>query len=519
MGASAIQSNVVTTYKANIDDQLRNVKTLEAANQRAADKLVAAKERESAAVAKAQIQQETAIKKTDSRFVDSTNKMKRGLGFVTSAVGSVTAALGVAGMAVAAAGVLFEAFGDKQANNLRMLQDEATKLGGDGAFAFEKWGQAAENLNRRLKATADLFALMDKAKAGLAGERRAAGLAKDYGGFSKGGLKFTIDEDARFLDNYVTPVDATAEDREKSLAEYQYHMDRRAYAQGKLADLEAEELRAAEKRRASWAKGASSRVQRGLTTSNDNWNPEAALRDPWSWSGNGPVGGSGVRPLDLNLNSGLAGDTRYGRVGGALSASGMSGLDTANNNTITPQTGLVEKVFGPVDKLQLYADAIGVLKGATESAFASWVDGSATASQAFKKMFGEILAGESKLMFGEALKHGAFAIGSLATGNLKGASLHGIAAAKFAAGAVVTGAIARQLGGSGASGSAGGGADGGSGSVYGGRRGPDTGGTINIYTGDDWASKSTRERATQAREIVDTARRGGSGESSIVRYD
>jgi hypothetical protein len=503
MGASTIQSNVVTTYKADISDQLRNVRTLETANQRAADKLVAAKERESSAVAKAQIQQEVSAKKTSSSFVTGTEKMKKGLSFVTSAVGSVTAALGVAGMAVAAAGVLFEAFSDKQANNLKMLQDEATKLGGDGAFAFEKWGQAAENLNRRLKATADLFALMDKAKAGLAGERRAAELAKDYGGFTKGGLKFTIDEDARFLDNYVTPVDASAEDREKALEEYQYHLDRRAFAQSKLADLEAEELRAAEKRKAAWNKGASSRVPRGVTASNDNW-------DPTQYAGGPSVPGS-VRPLDLNLNSGLAGDKRFGRVGDALSQSGMSGLDAANNNVVSGQQTLLGKVFGPVDDLQLYADAIGVLKGATESAFASWVDGSATASQAFKRMFGEILAGESKLMFGEALKHGAFAIGSLATGNLKGASLHGIAAAKFAAGAVVTGAIARQLGGSGASGNAGsgGGGDGG-GSSYGGRRGPDQGGPTNIYVGDDWARKSPREREEMADDVIRTANRRGS---------
>jgi hypothetical protein len=116
-------------------------------------------------------------------------------------------------------------------------------------------------------------------------------------------------------------------------------------------------------------------------------------------------------------------------------------------------------------------------------------------------------------MFGQAILHGAMALGEWAWGRNVEAVKHGKAAAALGAGAVTVGAIARQLGGGGsaAAGTGGGSAAYGGDSLSGGRRGPDQGGPTNIYVGDDWARKSPREREDMADDILNTARRRGSG--------
>lgn len=174
----------------------------------------------------------------------------------------------------------------------------------------------------------------------------------------------------------------------------------------------------------------------------------------------------------------------------------------------------LEKIFGPVEDFQLYAEGFNLLSGAATGAFDAWVSGSLTAGQAIKKFFADAVSSVASQMFAEAIKHGAFAIGSLAFGDVRGAVTHGKAAAAFGAGAVAVGAIARQLNGGGASA----GASGGLPSVTGGgTAGAGNGGSsVTVIMSADF-DDSPRMRQRRFGKAVGAARRYEGSDGVILQ--
>lgn len=181
------------------------------------------------------------------------------------------------------------------------------------------------------------------------------------------------------------------------------------------------------------------------------------------------------------------------------------------------QSAKLEAIFGPLSEFDAYKTAFETLNGAIGTAFGAWIDGSASAGQAFKKFIGEAMKGVAVQMAMEAVKHAAYAIGSLAFGNFAGAALHGKAAAGFAAGALVVGAAAKQLHGGGASsGGASAGAPGGGVPAYsGGGGGSQSGSNTIVVFGQDYTNDSARQRQQRAAKVMDDAKQatGGSGVS------
>jgi hypothetical protein len=123
MGVSTIKSVVVTEYRANITDQMRGVKSLEAANQKAADSLVRAKQRESAATARAAAEAEVAAKRVTAASAQGIGNaaaaMRKGIGAVTGTVASLAAGFGLVGVAITAVGSIVDVFASASSDALR----------------------------------------------------------------------------------------------------------------------------------------------------------------------------------------------------------------------------------------------------------------------------------------------------------------------------------------------------------------------------------------------------------------
>lgn len=119
------------------------------------------------------------------------------------------------------------------------------------------------------------------------------------------------------------------------------------------------------------------------------------------------------------------------------------------NNTNAQLAGnqkFLEKTFGKVSDFDIYSEAFKSLTGAVSSSLKAWIDGSESASKAFKQFIASTLEGLASQMAIEALKEGAYALGSLAIGDYSGAAAHGLAAAEFAAGAAAAAIAAKELG-------------------------------------------------------------------------
>lgn len=164
------------------------------------------------------------------------------------------------------------------------------------------------------------------------------------------------------------------------------------------------------------------------------------------------------------------------------------------------QQSFLEKTFGPVGEFDLYAQGFQMLSGAVGSALGAWVDGSASAGEAFKKFIGEALKGIAVQMAMESLKHGAYALGSLAFGDARGAATHGKAALMFGTGAVLAAGAAKAFNGGGASVPSTGSAP----NVSGGSGGSGTPERIVVY-GDAFAEDSPRGKQRQAKRMVSRA--------------
>ena len=170
------------------------------------------------------------------------------------------------------------------------------------------------------------------------------------------------------------------------------------------------------------------------------------------------------------------------------------------------QSSFLEKTFGPVDQFDLYAQGFQMLSGAVGASLGAWIDGSASAGEAFKKFIGEALKGIAVQMAMEALKHGAYALGSLAFGNVAGAQMHGEAALMFGTGAALAAGAAKAFHSGGASPSTGGGrASPGAPNVSGGGASQPAGRNITIVYGDSLAEDNPHSQRQRSERIVERA--------------
>lgn len=114
--------------------------------------------------------------------------------------------------------------------------------------------------------------------------------------------------------------------------------------------------------------------------------------------------------------------------------------------TAAKQQTFLEGHFGKLAEFDAYATAFTMLSGAVSASLGAWIDGSESASTAFRHFIADAIKGLAIQMSVEALKHGAYAIGNLAMGNVAGAALHGKAALGFGLGAAAAAVAARSLG-------------------------------------------------------------------------
>jgi hypothetical protein len=138
----------------------------------------------------------------------------------------------------------------------------------------------------------------------------------------------------------------------------------------------------------------------------------------------------------------------------------------------------LEAIFGSPEQMSAIVIGFRGIQNAAGSAFATWITGSGSASQAFKQMAASALLSGSAQLAGEAIKDGVLAAGALAMGlfgnpaGFAAAAQYGAAAAEASAGAVALGLLARALGAgsvpSASRGSGGGGSGGGAGYHLGG---------------------------------------------------
>jgi hypothetical protein len=167
----------------------------------------------------------------------------------------------------------------------------------------------------------------------------------------------------------------------------------------------------------------------------------------------------------------------------------------------------MEKIFGPLEEINGYASAFGLLKDAVTSAYDAWIDGSASATEAIRKSIAAGIQALGKDMLIRSLQEGAWAIADLAKGNFVGAKLHGLAAAGFAAGATAAGLAAKGFGDTGGGSAANARAAAGIG--YGGSRsgGEQAGYSVTIVQGDGFSDSSPRYVARRTRRAMDLASR------------
>lgn len=495
MGLFDISQRVVTFYKADTSDHKAKIRELSGEQ-----------------------------KKLAKEQLDALEKQNKNVQSNINAIGKLAAGFAGVGVAITAVEAVFEHFTWMASSQARSLREEMKRLGADGVSDFAKMGDAVESLNSRLKLTEGILSALDKQMAAMGGLNRNAALDKSFSGLSRSTLESIVERESRKLndesvlgfDSFTSQIDA-AKAAGDSMALLKIEearveaTERRAAAQRAINILIAAEAEAQRKAEAARGKGGG-----GYSLGGTNAQDSGGARDITNrYSSGASINSIAVNAGFLKSNAPLDFASALGGPDSTLEA------DLSKRNTERRKEGekskFLESIFGAPDEFDMYREQFALLTGAIEGSFGAWVDGSMTAGEAAKKMFRDILGAEAKLMFGKAITHGAMALGEWAWGNNAKAAKHGAAALKFAAGAVAVGAVARQLGGSGASGG-GASAGGGGSAAYGGQRGPDTGGSVSIYVGDDWASKSSRERATMAREVWDEARRGGSGSSSIVRH-
>ena len=187
----------------------------------------------------------------------------------------------------------------------------------------------------------------------------------------------------------------------------------------------------------------------------------------------------------------------------------------------TAERTAMERIVGPIEQFDMYAEGFGLIGSAAVSAYEAIVTGSEGAGAAIKKTIGAGMMALGKDMFVRSLQEGAWAIADLARGNFPGAKAHGIAAGLFFAGSVAAGKVASELG---AGGSTAGASGGGRGNTYaaagisgssGGSGGGGTGAPTYIVLGDSFGYESQRSRDQRFRSALHTAGRSGAPSQGV----
>jgi hypothetical protein len=526
MGLGEISQKVVTYYKADVSDHKAKIRDLSGEQKKLAKQQLADLEAQN--------------KRVDGHI---------------GTVGKLATTFAAVGTAIAAVDFISNAFSSKLVKNMGQLRTEVQRLGGDGGpvSMMLNWEKAAENLNKRLGDTEAYMKRLKGIATSMLGEENAGIWKRDMEAFNKGQLQGLIPNLDRKLQEILDAgADGLSQEQIDSRnVKITALQGQREAASARLTEIIKDEADAQEKaaraaeRAAKAAMAKAEADHKAFLTLQDSLFPLAeitsklneqlrvvetarALGTPGAEDVYrklaGQIGARGGSGATIN---GIAIDPSFLKANAPLDfMSALGGPDSSllpdlsNRNTErrkegalgTKRTSMLESIFGSPDEMDIYRGAFASFSSTIQDSFDAWVDKSEGAGLSFKKLFREILGSSAKLMFGQAIVHGAMALGEWAWGRNVEAVKHGKAAAALGAGAVTVGAIARQLGagGSAAAGTGGGSAAYGGDSAYGGRRGPDQGGPTNIYVGDDWARKSPREREEMADDIVTTAnRRGG----------
>jgi uncharacterized phage infection (PIP) family protein YhgE len=176
------------------------------------------------------------------------------------------------------------------------------------------------------------------------------------------------------------------------------------------------------------------------------------------------------------------------------------------------QATVLERMFGPLEEFDAYAESFGMLAGAATSAYDALVEGNMSAGDAMKAFLKDAIKGLGSRMLIRALEETAEGVASLASPlTAAAAPAHFKAAGLFAAGAVTAGLVASRMGGGG------GGGGGGSASAslprdMGTGRDQYDGGKSNvIIIGDPMADDSPRYKARNVDRMLNMAVRTSAG--------
>lgn len=240
------------------------------------------------------------------------------------------------------------------------------------------------------------------------------------------------------------------------------------------------------------------------------------------------IGGGDIRPRI----AGALGAIDSPKVGTSALYAGSPTFDNAafqkKQLELQAQAGIeagkatwLESAFGTIEDINAYSVAFEALSGVLQTAFDAWASGADLTAESMKGLAANAIRGVASLMFAEALKHGAYALGNLAFG-LSGdprafaaAAAHGKAAAAFGAGAVLVGGLSRALSPSGGPSV---GATGGHAPSVGGAAGSGGGGgNITIIYGSSDADESPRWRQQKLWRDIERARRFQSGSNTVIR--
>jgi hypothetical protein len=197
-------------------------------------------------------------------------------------------------------------------------------------------------------------------------------------------------------------------------------------------------------------------------------------------------------------------------------------LDAAFREAMAERVAPLEMAFGvPAEldlmrtKLDLLGQSFQTLTAIGSETWGVLITGSEGVGSALKSMAGDALLGLSMEMFGNALKHGAMAIGALALQRPDLAAMHGKAAAMHGAGAAATGALARAMGAGSAAAGGGAGISPTAGRIP--RGGGGGGDGTTVVVGNDWSRQSPRQRAAQLSDSIERARRYEDDRSGVRR--
>jgi hypothetical protein len=474
MGLGELSQKVVTYYRADTSDHKAKIRELSGEQKKLAQQQLADLEKQNKSV-------QTHI----------------------GSIGKLAATFGAVGAAIAAVDMIAEAFSSKLVKNMNLLRTEVTRLGGDGGpvSMMLNWEKAAANLNERLKETEGYMKRLGNAADVLDREERAGIHKRDLAGMAESDLRRIVANDA----NTIQALRGESAEN-LSLAQLKVRNDqlttaieRRAAAITLLGEIE----EAARKK----GTGGGGYNFRGTDAQDVG---ARQVFDPGPLVGSYDFGPGGIDTRVANqvgaLGAGVPGISGFGAIQERIAAQDAAG---------GKRTSMLESIFGSPDEMDIYRGAFASFSSTIQDSFDAWVDKSEGAGLSFKKLFREILGSSAKLMFGQAIVHGAMALGEWAWGRNVEAVKHGKAAAALGAGAVTVGAIARQLGGGG---SAAAGTGGGS-AAYGGNAtgGGGQGRTENNFYGDAWAHMSPRQRAVELQQREAEQRRQGST-STIVRF-